>query len=337
MANLIEQMNVLKGLDDASLQGEVSAPTGSVPPWLALTEINRRKDMRQRYDAEAARKKPSTTVVEDITFGLPAMPASTQGMPGGIGDAVEPVQGFASGGLVDAVGYNDAMSRYNTRLEGLDEDKDRARALALLAASGAILGGGSSNTLKNVGGGLSAFAGQYGDALKTIDSEEIQLLRGVTDLEQLQQNFAASEADRALRREEIGISRDRITQDKKPAEVVAFEYYQSLDDAGKEAYRERNPAFNPNAVGAGERLADDLDKIYSDSQKLFPINEYDEPEVAAEKQRKAQAAAYQRIAASRGKLVADEWARNQGIAVGDLVVGGAGAVLDEKDPLGLGL
>ena len=43
----------------------------------------------------------------------------------------------------------------------------------------------------------------------------------------------------------------------------------------------------------------------------------------AEKQRKAQTAAYQRIAASRGKLVADEWARNQGIAVGDLVVGGA--------------
>jgi hypothetical protein len=83
MANLIEQMNVLKGLDDASLQNEVGG-AGSVPPWLALTEVQRRKDTRQRYDAEAARKKPSTTVVEDITFGLPAMPASTQGMPGGM-------------------------------------------------------------------------------------------------------------------------------------------------------------------------------------------------------------------------------------------------------------
>jgi hypothetical protein len=229
------------------------------------------------------------------------------------------------------------MSRYNTRLEGLDEDKDRARALALLAASGAILGGGSSNTLKNVGGGLSAFAGQYGDALKTIDSEEIQLLRGVTDLEQLQQNFAASEADRALRREEIGISRDRITQDKKPAEVVAFEYYQSLDDAGKAAYRERNPAFNPASVTSAERLADDLDRLYTDAQKLFPIAAYDTPEIAAEKQKKAQAVAYQRISASRGKIVADEWARNQGLEMGDLVVGDAAAVLDEKDPLGLGL
>lgn len=336
MANLIEQMNVLKGLDDASLQTEVSTPSGSVPPWLALTEINRRKDMRQRYDAEAARKKPSTTVVEDITFGLPAMPASTTGMPGGLDDAVgaPPAQGFASGGLVDAVpgyadggtvGYTSALNRFNTRLEGLDEDKDRARALALLAASGAILGGGSSNTLKNVGGGISAFAGNYGDALKTIDSEELQLLRGVTDLEQLQQQFADSEANRALRQQEIAISRDRITQDKKPAEVVAFEYYQSLDEAGKAAYRERNPAFNPSAVTSAERLADDLDRLYTDAQKLFPIAAYDDEKTAAEKQRKAQAVAYQKIIASRGKIVADEWATNQGISPNDLLVAGAGA------------
>jgi hypothetical protein len=337
MANLIEQMNVLKGLDDASLQTEVSTPTGSVPPWLALTEINRRKDMRQRYDAEAARKKPSTTVVEDITFGLPAMPASTQGMPGGLGDAVEPVQSFASGGLVDAVGYNDAMSRYNTRLEGLDEDKKRARAMALLAASGAILSGGSSNTLKNVGGGISAFAGNYGDALKTIDSEEIQLLRGVTDLEQLQQNFAASEADRALRREEIGISRERLTTDKTPADILKFEAFQKMSPEDKAEYLRLNPPYNPTAVTSAERLADDLDKIYQDAQKMFPVAAYDDEAIAAEKLRKAQAVAYQRIVASRGKLVADEWASNQGLAIGDLVVGDAAAVLDEKDPLGLGL
>jgi hypothetical protein len=346
MANLIEQMNVLKGLDDASLQTEVSTPTGSVPPWLALTEINRRKDMRQRYDAEAARKKPSTTVVEDITFGLPAMPASTQGMPGGIGDAVEPVQGFASGGLVDAapgyaaggeVSYDSLQARYNDRLQGLTGDKDRARALALLAASGAILGGGSSNTLKNVGGGISAFAGQYGDALKTIDSEEIQLLRGVTDLEQLQQNFAASEADRALRREEIGISRERLTTDKTPADILKFEAFQKMSPEDKAEYLRLNPPYNPNAVTGSERLADDLDRLYNDAQKLFPITAYDTPEIAAEKQKKAQAVAYQRIVASRGKLIADEWAANQGIAIGDLVVGDAAAVLDEKDPLGLGL
>lgn len=354
MANLIEQMNVLKGLDDASLQGEVQTPSGSAPPFLVLTEINRRKDMRQRYEAEKARQKPSTTVVEDLTFGLPAMPASTEGMQGGIGDAMGPpqpqVQGFAMGGLVDAmpgyadggvVDYADISKRYNNRLSELTGDKDRARALALLAASGALMSGGSSNTLKNVGGGISAFAGSYGDQLKTIDSEELQLLRGITDVGQAQNQLDLAALDQDFRERQLASQEQRdaarLNFDKTPADILKFREYQKMSPEEKADYERLNPTFNPNAVGASERLADDLDKIYADSQKLFPINEYDTPDVAAEKQRKAQAAAYQRIAASRGKLVADEWARNQGVAVGDLVVGGAAAVLDEKDPLGLGL
>jgi hypothetical protein len=207
MANLIEQMNVLKGLDDASLQGEIQSPSGSAPPFLVLTEINRRKDMRQRYDSDKARQKPSTTVVEDVAFGLPAMPASTQGMPGGIGDAMgapmPPVQGFNDGGLVEA------MKRYNTRLSGLGDDRDRARAMALLAASGAILGGGSSNTLKNVGAGIGAFAGSYGDQLKNIDSQELELLRGISTVGQEQRltSTAAAAEERAQREFEAQAAR----------------------------------------------------------------------------------------------------------------------------------
>lgn len=347
MANLIEQMNTLKGLDDSALQNEVQMPSGAAPPFLVLTEINRRKDMRQRFDAQKAKQKPSTTVAEDITFGLPAAPPSVA--PGGLGDAAAQagpaMPGFANGGLVDAamyadggpVGYSDIAGRYNERLSGLSEDKDRARALALLAASAGILGGGSSNTLKNVGAGIGAFAGSYGDALKTIDSQELDLLRGATGIEQLQEQFAASEADRALRQQEIGISRDRLNFDKKPAAVVAAEWYNdpNTTDEERAAYDKNN--YDPNAVTNSERLADDLDKIYADAQKLFPITEYDAPDVAAAKQQKAQAAAYQRIVASRGKLIADEWAANQGLSLGDIVVGGAPDVVDEKDPLGLGL
>lgn len=347
MANLIEQMNTLKGLDDSALQNEVQMPSGAAPPFLVLTEINRRKDMRQRFDAQKAKQKPSTTVAEDITFGLPAAPPSVA--PGGLGDAAAQagpaMPGFANGGLVDAamyadggpVGYSDIAGRYNERLSGLSEDKDRARALALLAASAGILGGGSSNTLKNVGAGIGAFAGSYGDALKTIDSQELDLLRGATGIEQLQQQSDMALLDQDFRERQLASQDSRMTQDRKPAAVVEFEYYQGLDDAGKKAYQERNPAYNPNAVTNSERLADDLDKIYADAQKLFPITEYDAPDVAAAKQQKAQAAAYQRIVASRGKLIADEWAANQGLSLGDIVVGGAPDVVDEKDPLGLGL
>jgi hypothetical protein len=132
-----------------------------------------------------------------MTFGLPAMPASTQGMPGGIGEAMgapmPPVQGFEDGGLVEA------MKRYNTRLSGLGDDRDRARAMALLAASGAILGGGSSNTLKNVGAGIGAFAGSYGDQLKNIDSQEIDLLRGINDIGQAQNLMDIAQLEQALK------------------------------------------------------------------------------------------------------------------------------------------
>jgi hypothetical protein len=242
MANLIEQMNVLKGLDDASLQGEIQSPSGSAPPFLVLTEINRRKDMRQRYDSDKARQKPSTTVVEDVAFGLPAMPASTQGMPGGIGDAMgapmPPVQGFNDGGLVEA------MKRYNTRLSGLGDDRDRARAMALLAASGAILGGGSSNTLKNVGAGIGAFAGSYGDQLKNIDSQEIELLRGISTVGQEQRLTDMAEMDRDFRERQLA-SQQRQMEQNQPENVISRKRAEWVA-AGRDP---SEPAFQNWALG----------------------------------------------------------------------------------------
>lgn len=325
MANLIEQMNVLKGLDDAALQGEIQSPSGSAPPFLVLTEINRRKDMRQRYDSDRARQKPSTTVVEDVAFGLPAMPASTQGMPGGIGDAMgapmPPVQGFNEGGLVEA------MKRYNTRLSGLGDDRDRARAMALLAASGAILGGGSSNTLKNVGAGIGAFAGSYGDQLRGIDSQELELLRGISNVGQAQSQMDMAALDQDFRERQLASqerqAEARLNTERKPADILKFEAFQQMTREQQEEYLRLNPPYNPNAVTASERLSDDLDKLYTDAQKIFPINSYDTPVQAAEKQRQAQALAYQKISASRGKPVADAWAADLGVAVGDLVMGEA--------------
>lgn len=349
MANLIEQMNTLKGLDDSALQNEVQMPSGAAPPFLVLTEINRRKDMRQRFDAQKAKQKPSTTVAEDITFGLPAAPPSAA--PGGLGDAAAQagpaMPGFANGGLVDAakyadggpVGYSDIAGRYNERLSGLSEDKDRARALALLAASAGILGGGSSNTLKNVGAGIGAFAGSYGDALKTIDSQELDLLRGATGIEQLQEQFAASEADRALRQQEIGISRDRLNFDKKPAAVVAAEWYNdpNTTDEERAAYDKNN--YDPNRLNQDQLLGAKLDAIYQDSLKKYPPPQYEGlGPSAADQQAKAQAEAYARIKAAYGAIAADEWATGMGLSPNDLLVGGApDIVVDEKDPLGLGL
>lgn len=202
--NLIEQMNVLKGLDDAMLQREAQAPSGGAPPYLVLSEINRRADMRKRYEGELARRKPQTTVAQDTIASLqpggpmaaaPSIDPAAMGSGAGISAAV-PGQGsmqppgFADGGIVD---FASIAKRYNDRLEGLDEDRDRARALALLAASAGMLGGGSSNTLKNVGLGINAGVQSYGDALNTIDSRESGLLKDLLDLDLAQQDQAYRE------------------------------------------------------------------------------------------------------------------------------------------------
>jgi hypothetical protein len=353
MANLIEQMNVLKGLDDSALQGEIQSPSGAAPPFLVLTELSRRKDMRQRYEGEKARQKPSTTVVEDISFGLPAQPASMQG---GLNDAMDrSTQGFAAGGLVEAVpgyadggavDYADIAARYNERLSGLGADKDRARALALLAASGAIMGGGSSNTLSNIGGGISAFAGSYGDQLKGIDSEELALLRGITDIGQAQSQMDLAQIDADFRERQLASQekRDaaRLDFDKKPASVVEAEWLAKQTPEVQAQYRLDNPAYNPNAETNELRKLDDANRAFDNALKSLPEPMFTEPgreaEVARERQKQAALLAYPKWVALLGEAAATAMARQYGVADGDLVLATSpGAVVDEKDPLGLGL
>lgn len=226
--NLIEQMNVLKGLDDTMLQQQVQA--GTVPPYLVLSEMNRRKDMRARYEGELARRKPQTTVTEDLMGGLqpggpmaaaPAIDPAAMGSGSGIAAAAAAPggPGFAEGGIVSAVpGYKiggpvdiEAIyQRYNDKLSGLDEDRDRARALALIAASAGMLSGGSSNTLKNVGLGINAGVQSYGDAINTIDSRETDLLRNLTDLDLTQQDKAFREREFAYRQANDAAERERL-------------------------------------------------------------------------------------------------------------------------------
>lgn len=349
MPNLIEQMNILKGLTDEHLQGEVSAPSGSVPPYLVLTELNRRKDQRQRYEGEAARRKERTTVAEDLAPARGAIPGPGMGAPTGGGlDAAGmagpmaapggPV-GFAEGGLVD---YSEIADRYQKRLDGLGGSSDNARAMALLAASAGILGGDSSNTLKNVGAGISAGLTSYQDQMKLADQEETDLLRSLLDVGQAQSALELSREDRDYRERQLAQDQSqfdtRMTQDKKPADVVEWEYRKSLSPEERAEYDRLHPAYNPNSLTNDLRVADKIDSIYEDAQKKYPIKEYDTPDDAAAKQQKARMEAYQRIKAAYGAIYADEWAAGIGLAPGDLVLGGVGGgVIDTKDPLGLGL
>jgi hypothetical protein len=81
--NIIQIQDRLKGVPDDALIGYVETPTGEVPSYLALSELQRRKDMRERYQSQAEPEKSVSDqlISESMPQGLGAM------MPTGIPEA----------------------------------------------------------------------------------------------------------------------------------------------------------------------------------------------------------------------------------------------------------
>lgn len=100
--NILKLQDQLKGLPDQTLTGYVQNPTGEVPTYLALSELQRRKTMRDKYQQQQA---PQTTVAEDLAAppqpqGLAALPQGGQPMPAAPAPEQAP-QGMAQGGVAD--------------------------------------------------------------------------------------------------------------------------------------------------------------------------------------------------------------------------------------------
>lgn len=114
--NLIEQQNVLRNLPDEALSTAMNS--SDMPPYLVLTEINRRKQVREHYLSQkqkydAAQPSVAAQTVQDFTMadrgmmppdamssgGIDAAAAPMgAGAPAGI-DAAAP-QGFKNGGAI---------------------------------------------------------------------------------------------------------------------------------------------------------------------------------------------------------------------------------------------
>jgi len=148
--NLIELSNQLKDVPDQFLLKEVQAPSGAYPAYMVVTELTRRKRMRE----SAAKEMPETTVAEDLVGeqeraramaqvknqqAQPMIPsqerlnAPSMGAMGGLGALPEaqgslaaqdamgttppemmmPVQGMAGGGMVSFKGGGE-VPRYRT-------------------------------------------------------------------------------------------------------------------------------------------------------------------------------------------------------------------------------
>jgi len=78
MMNVLEQEDIIKGLPDQALMQEAQMPSGQVPQYLVVSEIQRRSDMRKRYKA-GQEQMPQATVKEQvmqegIMGAMPQMP-----------------------------------------------------------------------------------------------------------------------------------------------------------------------------------------------------------------------------------------------------------------------
>ena len=62
--NILQQQEALKDMSESQLVQEAKRPSGSVPSYMILSELNRRKDMRQRYQLNQT--KPTATVAEEV-------------------------------------------------------------------------------------------------------------------------------------------------------------------------------------------------------------------------------------------------------------------------------
>lgn len=96
--NIIQLQDRLKGVPDQALVGYVENPTGEVPTYLALSELQRRKDMRERYQAD---QTPQATVADQLVEESKPKPMPMQ-MPAGIDQLPAPNigQNYAGGGIV---------------------------------------------------------------------------------------------------------------------------------------------------------------------------------------------------------------------------------------------
>ena len=104
--NILDAEDLIKGLPDQALMQEAQVPSGQIPQFLVVSEIQRRSDMRKRYEAQ--QQQPQGTVAEQIVregiMGMaPQQPMMPQGMPQAMPQAMPqgmPPMGMAQGGIV---------------------------------------------------------------------------------------------------------------------------------------------------------------------------------------------------------------------------------------------
>lgn len=100
--NIIKIQNQLRGVPDDTLVGYVQNPSGQVPTYLALSELQRRKEMRNSYQANKPEEKSvAEDLVEESQPGIAALPEAQPMMEAMAPQPEMPMEQMAQGGLAE--------------------------------------------------------------------------------------------------------------------------------------------------------------------------------------------------------------------------------------------
>lgn len=280
--NLIEQQNQLRGLPDDALPNQMQS--GSVPPFLVLSEISRRKTARERYEAQASKYKAAQPTVAQELLGATAprgldaaammggqqtpAPMAPQGIDAALPPQLDATpQGYANGGMVGYAGGGlaDILKVYQDRYTALGDPKKQALKQALMSIGAGMVGGGSSNFMKNVGAGLSAGVPAYQNALSAADDEAMKLLQLQAGLTSTIESQKLAEANAAR---DAKLDALRLTQAEReaamaglPSDAAAIIADKNLEENNPELY---STVMAGRTAAAGVQNASDLDKKISD-------------------------------------------------------------------------
>lgn len=109
--SIIQQQNDLESFSDDMLVRESKTPTGRYPPFLVMTEMQRRKDLRERAKAQQYQPKPTVQDRLESEMMTGIVGADQQGAPAGnIPGMQMGIAGFANGGMVE--GYQHGGPHY---------------------------------------------------------------------------------------------------------------------------------------------------------------------------------------------------------------------------------
>ncbi len=100
--NILEKEDLIKGLPDNVLQQQMQAPTGELPQFLLISEIQRRTDMRKKLQEQPRKETVSDQIMmEGIMANRPPIqPQMPQQMPPMPPQMPMPPMGMAQGGVV---------------------------------------------------------------------------------------------------------------------------------------------------------------------------------------------------------------------------------------------